>query len=121
MVTHGLAADERAGEVDARKRLKAWCSMVHYGVEWGAMPKTNNAVRQSISLPRRIAKHVQAIARAQKMSANRVLVELIEAGLESKESEKERFFALANRLSETTEPRERERLKKELARMTFGE
>jgi hypothetical protein len=46
---------------------------------------------------------------------------LIEAGLESKESEKERFFALANRLSEATAPNERERLKKELARMTFGE
>jgi hypothetical protein len=64
---------------------------------------------------------VQALAKVRKTSANRVLVDLIEAGLESKESEKERFFALANRLSEATEPRERERLKKELARMTFGD
>lgn len=50
-----------------------------------------------------------------------MLVDLIEAGLESKESEKERFFALASRLSESTDPDERERLKRELARMTFGE
>ena len=85
------------------------------------MAKTEKSVRQSVSLPHRIAKHVQAIAKVQKTSANRVLVDLIEAGLESKESEKERFFALANRLSEATEPRERERLKKELARMTFGD
>lgn len=64
---------------------------------------------------------MHAIAKMRKVSTNRVLVDLIEAGLESKESEKQRFFALANQLSETTEPRERERLKKELARLTFGE
>jgi hypothetical protein len=50
-----------------------------------------------------------------------VLVDLIEAGIQSKEAEKERFFALANRLSESADPAERQRLKKELARMTFGE
>lgn len=85
------------------------------------MAKTQKAFRQSVSLPNRIVKHVHAIAKMRKVSTNRVLVDLIEAGLESKESEKQRFFALANQLSETTEPRERERLKKELARLTFGE
>lgn len=50
-----------------------------------------------------------------------MLVDLIEAGLQSKKAEKERFFALANRLSETSDPVERQRIKKELARMTFGE
>jgi hypothetical protein len=35
--------------------------------------------------------------------------------------EQERFFALAKRLCESTDPAERERLKEELARMTFGE
>jgi hypothetical protein len=85
------------------------------------MAKTDKLVRQSVSLPHRIAKHVNAIAKMRKTSANRVLVGLIEAGLESKESEKERFFALANRLSEATEPHERARLKKELARMMFGD
>jgi hypothetical protein len=46
---------------------------------------------------------------------------LIEAGLQSKEAEKERFFTLANQLTESTDPVERKRLKEELARMTFGE
>jgi len=64
---------------------------------------------------------VQAIAKTRKTSASRVLVDLIEAGMQSKEAEKERFFALANRLSETSDPAERQKLKKELARMTFGE
>jgi hypothetical protein len=81
---------------------------------------TEKSARQSVSLPHRTAKQVCAIARTQKNSANRVLVDLIEAGLRSKESEKERFFALTSRLNETTDPSERQRIKKELARMTFG-
>jgi len=55
------------------------------------------------------------------MSDNRVLVDLIEAGLQSKEAEKVRFFALADRLSQSQDSAERNRIKKELARMTFGE
>jgi len=85
------------------------------------MAETEKAVRQSVSIPARIAKRVRALAKKEKASANRVLVGLIEAGLESKEAEKERFFALANQLSETTDSQERKRLKQELARMTFGE
>ena len=84
------------------------------------MPKQEKSVRQSVSLPNRIAKHVQVIAKTRKTSANRVLVDLIEAGLQSKEAEKERFFALANMLSESTDPTKRQRIKRELARMTFG-
>ena len=85
------------------------------------MAKSEKAVRQSFTIPTRIAKHVRAIAKTRKTSASRVLVDLIEAGMQSKEAEKERFFALANQLSETLDPVERQKLKKELARMTFGE
>jgi len=85
------------------------------------MAKTEKSIRQSVSLPTRLARDVRAIAKTRKTSANRVLIDLIEAGLQSKESEKEKFFALANRLSESKDPAERQRLKKELARMTFGE
>ncbi len=72
-------------------------------------------------MPVRTAKRVRALAKTGKTSANRVLVDLIETGLESKEAEKRRFFALANRLTGSTDPRERQKLKKELARITFGE
>lgn len=85
------------------------------------MTKAEKAVRLSVTIPTRIAKHVRAIAKTRKTSANRVLVDLIEAGIRSKEAEKERFFDLANRLSESSDPVERQKLKKELARMTFGE
>jgi hypothetical protein len=64
---------------------------------------------------------VRALARTQRTSANRVLVELIETGLESREAEKSRFFELAERLSSTSDPKERQRIKQQLARMTFGE
>jgi hypothetical protein len=72
-------------------------------------------------MPARIAKRVRALAKTRKTSANRVLVDLIETGLESRDAEKKRFFALANRLTESTDPEERRRLKEELARMTFGD
>ncbi len=85
------------------------------------MAQTEKSVRQSVSIPTRIAKRVRALAKTRKTSANRVLVDLIEAGLESKQAEKMRFFTLANKLTESTDPEERQRLKEELARMTFGD
>ena len=85
------------------------------------MSKTKKAVRQSVSLPTTLAAHVRTIARKKRVSANRVLLDLIEAGLQSQQSEKERFFRLANLLTESKDPGERQRIKKELARMTFGE
>ena len=45
----------------------------------------------------------------------------IEMNLESKEAEKRRFFALADALSVSTDEKERERIEKELAKLTFGE
>ena len=78
-------------------------------------------VRQSVSLPPKIAKRVKALARRRKASANRVIVDLIQEGLESAENERRRFLDLADRLSAATDPAERQRLKAELARMTFGE
>jgi hypothetical protein len=85
------------------------------------MAQSEKATRLSVSIPAGIAKRVRALAKNRRTSANRALVELIEAGLESKEAEKARFFELANRLTESTDPKERRQLKKELARMTFGD
>ena len=84
------------------------------------MKRQAKSVRQSVSLPSSIAARVRHLAEKRKASANRVLVDLIEAGLRSKEAEKERFFALTSQLAESADPAERRRIKKELARMTFG-
>lgn len=85
------------------------------------MASTRKSVRQSVSLPSRVAKRVRDLAKSKNASANRVLVELIETGLESKEAEKQRFFGLADQLSASDDEAERRRIKKELARIIFGE
>ena len=85
------------------------------------MPVTDKSVRQSVSLPARVARRVKSLAQTSKTSANRVIVELIESGLDAREQEKERFFELADRLARSRDPEEQKRLKEELAHMTFGE
>jgi hypothetical protein len=85
------------------------------------MTSSEKPVRQSVSLPARLARRVRTLAKSRKTSANRVLVELIETGIESKEGEKTKFFELADQLSATADPVERKRIKELLARMTFGE
>jgi len=85
------------------------------------MPITDKLVRQSVSLPARVARRVKSLAQTSKTSANRVIVELIESGLDAREQEKERFLGLADRLTRSRDAEEQKRLKEELARMTFGE
>jgi ParB-like chromosome segregation protein Spo0J len=85
------------------------------------MAEMDRPVRQSVSIPTGIARRVRALAKTRKTSANRVLVDLIEAGLQSKETEKERFFSLVSRLTQSRGSAERQRLREELARMTFGD
>ena len=84
------------------------------------MAEAEKAVRQSVSLPSSIARRVQVLAKRQRTSASRVIVELIETGLEAREREKKAFFELAERLAHSTGAAEQKRLKEELARMTFG-
>jgi hypothetical protein len=82
---------------------------------------THNSIRQRVSLPARIAKRVLALAETKKTSASRVLVDLIETGLQAKEAQHQRFFEITDQLAETSDPAERKRLQEELARMTFAE
>jgi len=85
------------------------------------MGARSESVRQSVSLPSRLARRVRSLARSRRTSSNRVLVELIEKGLDSTEAEKRRFFELADQLSSCTDPDQRKSIKKQLARLTFGE
>ena len=77
-------------------------------------------VRRSISLRPEIDNKVRKIAQHQKRSANRVLENLIEIGLQAKEAEKRRFLGLVDRLQTTTDSKELQTIKDELARLTFG-
>lgn len=85
------------------------------------MATVEKALRKSVALPLRTAKRVSALAKSEHTSANRALVDLIEAGLQSKEAEKRHYLGLLEKLSATTDPAVRQQLKLELARLTFGE
>ena len=82
---------------------------------------SKKAARQSVALPPSISEQVRKIAKDRRLSANQVLVELIEAGIDARRREKERFMALAEQLATTRSARRRKELKLELARLTFGE
>ena len=85
------------------------------------MQTTEKPLRQSVSLPARVARRVRALARKRKTSASRVIAELIETGLQAREQERRRFFELAERLTQASDPQELQQLKDELARLTFGD
>jgi EAL domain-containing protein (putative c-di-GMP-specific phosphodiesterase class I) len=81
----------------------------------------NASDRQSRLIDKRVVRRIQALAKRQRSSASRVIVELIETGLEAREQERKQFLALADRLVRSSDVSEQRRLKEELARMTFGE
>jgi hypothetical protein len=64
---------------------------------------------------------VKALTKTSSMNANRIIVDLIESGIEAREQERKHFFELADRLALSRDAEDQKRLKAELARMTFGE
>ena len=85
------------------------------------MSVAGKPVRQSISLPARVARRVKALAKTSSTSANRIIVDLIESGIEAREQERKRFFELADRLADSRDAKDQKPLTEELARLTFGE
>lgn len=82
--------------------------------------KGEKAVRQSVSLPPRLAKQVGSLAKSRKLSKNRILMELIESGIDAEARKQERFFALAERFRNEKDPEAANRLGDELGRMVFS-
>lgn len=81
---------------------------------------TAKAVRQSVSLPATTAAKVRSMAKARRLSANRMIVDLIENGIEAEQRKQQEFFELAERFRSATDPKEVKRLGDELGRMVFG-
>ncbi len=84
------------------------------------MSAANKTVRQSVSLPASVAAKVRTLAKTRRLSSNRMLVELIENGIEAEKRKQQEFFELAERFREATDPEEVKRLGDELGRMVFG-
>lgn len=60
------------------------------------------------------------MAKKRRLSANRMLVELIEDGMEAQKRKQEQFFELAERFRAATNPEEAKQLGDELGRIVFG-
>ena len=82
------------------------------------MPATKH-VRRSVSLPGPLAKQVDRIAKSERSSDNRVLVELIEMGIEARKQREKAFFELAERFRNASDPKEAKRLGDEMGLMVF--
>lgn len=78
-------------------------------------------VRRSISLPAPLAKQIERLAQSRRLSDNRVLVELIELGMEARKQKEKAFFEVAERFRAATDPEEAKKLGDELGRLMFGE
>lgn len=59
-------------------------------------------------------------AKSRRVSANRLLVELIENGMEAEKRKQQEFFELAERFRAATDSEEAKRLGDQLGRMIFG-
>jgi hypothetical protein len=84
------------------------------------MKTAEKVVRQSVSLPPRLAKQVGSMAKRRKLSRNRMLVELIENGIVAEKRRQQQFLALAERFRNEQDPQAANRLGDELGRMVFG-
>jgi hypothetical protein len=85
------------------------------------MRAENKTVRQSVSLPSNVAAQVRKLAKTRRLSANRLLVELIENGMEAEKRKQQEFFDLAKRFRTATDPEEVRRLGDQMGRMVFGD
>ena len=60
------------------------------------------------------------MARSRRLSANRMLVELIENGIEAEKQKQQEFFDLAERFRSASDPDEVRRLGDQMGQMIFG-
>ena len=84
------------------------------------MKTQEKSVRQSVSLPAKTAAQVRNLAKTRRLSSNRMLVELIENGIEAEKRKQQEFFELAERFRNASDPEEAKRLGDALGRMVFG-
>jgi hypothetical protein len=84
------------------------------------MKTGSKTVRQSVSLPSSVAAQVRSLAKTRRLSANRMLVELIENGMDAEKRKQREFFDLAEHFRTATDPEEVKRLGDQMGRMVFG-
>ncbi|MGA3242339.1 MAG: hypothetical protein ABSG03_39325 [Bryobacteraceae bacterium] len=84
------------------------------------MPTADKPVRQSDTLPAAVGVQVRRLEKARRLSANRMLLELIENGMAAERRKQQEFFDLAERFRNAADPAEVERLGDPMGRTVFG-
>jgi predicted DNA-binding ribbon-helix-helix protein len=82
---------------------------------------TAKQVRRSVTLPSRLADQIERIAKRRRLSDNRILVELVEQGLQAQKEKEKAFFTLAERFRAASDPEEVKQLGDKMGRFVFGE
>jgi hypothetical protein len=77
-------------------------------------------LQQIVSLPPTLAARVRMMAKKRRLSLNRVLVDLITAGIDAEQHKKKTVLELAKRFRQTTNPAEVKRLGESLGKKIFG-
>lgn len=84
------------------------------------MRTANRTVRQSVSPSANVAAQVRSLAKERRLSANGMLVELIENGMEAEKRKQQEFFDLAERFRNASDPEEIKRVGDQMGQMVFG-
>jgi predicted transcriptional regulator len=100
--------------------LEAYTKMVYTDVMRVAKRENARRVRRSVTLPPEVARQVDRMAKQRRLSDNRVLVELIEHGIEARKQREKAFVELAERFRAASDPEQVKRLGDELGRLVFG-
>jgi metal-responsive CopG/Arc/MetJ family transcriptional regulator len=85
------------------------------------MGTSQKVIRQSVTMPANLANKVRRMAKGRRTSASRMLVELVEEGIELRKRKEAEFLNLAGRFRAATDPKDVERLGNEMGHMIFGE
>jgi hypothetical protein len=83
--------------------------------------KPMKQVRRSVTLTSETARQVGSIAKDRRLSENRVLLELIEQGIEARKEKQKAFVEMAERFRSENDPEQVKQLGDELGRFVFGE
>jgi len=120
----GIIARSLAIEVACRVRLtRVWRTSVSMQYALGGYwchRSQRKSCTPKCDAPAKVATQVRSMAKRRRLSANRMLIELAEEGLEAKQQKEKAFFELAERFRSAEDPKEVERLGEELGQMVFG-
>ncbi len=97
--------------------MAPYCTTV---VHNGGMRTEAKVVRQSVTMPAKLALQVRAMAKSRRLSSARMLVELIENGVESEKRRHQEFLELAERFRNEKDPEVARQLGEKLGSMVFG-